>query len=137
MLPKPSDIKPYEDETLERIQFEHLYIAMIILEAGIIISMLVFLGEMAWFARRLKKTGIEEAMTENNNMAEDNYNTNEDDYTMDEKKYAAWKRWCKYFCVVLIAALPFCIAALSYHIHILIQAEQELTTTSTEDNKKF
>ena len=86
MLVKPNDIKPYEDETLERIQFEHLYIAMIILEAGIIISMLVFLGEMAWFARRLKKTGIEEAMTENIDMAEDNNNANEDDYTMDEKK---------------------------------------------------
>ena len=118
MLPKPSDIKPYEDETLERIQFEHLYIAMIILEAGIIISMLVFLGEMVWFARRLKKTGIEEAVTENNDMAEDNNNANEDDDTMDEKKYAAWKRWCKYFCVVLIAVLPFLISALCYHLNI-------------------
>ena len=62
--------------------------------------MLVFLGEMVWFARKLKKT-------ENNDMAEDNNNANEDDYTMDEKKYAAWKRWCKYFCVFLISALPF------------------------------
>ena len=128
MLPKPSDIKPYEDETLERIQFEHLMIALIILEAEIIISILVFLG-----ARRLKKTGIEEAVTENIDMADGDDKCNEDDYTMDEKKYAAWKRWCKYFCIVLIAALPFCITALSYHIHILIQAEQEVTTTSPED----
>ena len=133
MLVKPYNKKPYEDETLERIQFEHLYIALIILEAGIIISMLVFLGEMAWFARRLKKTGIEEAMTENNDMAEVNDNPEEDDYTMDENKYAAWKRWCKYFCVFLISALPFLIAAVSYHINILIQAEQELTSTSPED----
>ena len=95
--------------------------------------MLVFLGEMVWFARRLKKTGIEEAVTENIDMVEDNNNTNEDDYTMDEKKYAAWKRWCKYFCVFLISALPFLIAALSYHIHMLIQAEQEVTTTSLEE----
>ena len=133
MLEKPNDKKPYEDETLERIQFEHLMIALIILEAGIIISMLVFLGEMVWFARRLKKTGIEEAITENNDMAEDNDNTNVDDYTMDEKKYAAWRRWCKIFCVILIFALPFLIAACSYHINILIQAEQELTNTSPED----
>ena len=133
MLPKPSDIKPYEDETLERIQFEHLYIALIILEAGIIISMLVFLGEMAWFARKFKKTGIEEAVTENIDMVEDNNNTNEDDYTMDEKKYAAWKRWCKYFCVFLISALPFLIAAVTYHINMLIQAEQKVANTSPED----
>ena len=133
MLGKPNDKKPYEDETLERIQFEHLIIALIILEVGIIISMLVFLGEMVWFARKLKKTGIEEGVTENIDMVEDNNNADEDDYTMDEKKYAAWKRWCKYFCVFLISALPFCIAALSYHIHILIQAEQEVTTTSPED----
>ena len=32
MLYKPNDKKPYEDETLERIQFEHLIIALIILE---------------------------------------------------------------------------------------------------------
>ena len=99
-------------------------------------SMLVFLGEMAWFARRLKKTGIEEVMTENNDMADDNDNVNDDandDYTMDEQKYAAWMRWCKYFCVFFISALPFLIAAVSYHINILIQAEQEVTYTSPED----
>ena len=86
---------------------------------------------MVWFARGLKKKGIEEAMTEN--MSDNNDNANADDFTMDEKKYVAWKRRCKYFCAFLISALPFLIAAVSYHIHILIKAEQELTTTSPED----
>ena len=136
MLEKPDDKRPYEDETLERIQFEHLMIALIILEIGIIISMLVFLGEVVSFVRRLKKTGTEEAMTENNDTADDNGNANDDEndyYTMDEKKYEVWMRGSKYFCVFLFFALPSLITAVSYHINILIKAEQELTTNSLED----
>ena len=126
MLPKPNDKKPYEDETLEKIQFEHLIIAVIILEVGTIISILVFLGEMAWFARRLKKIGMEEAMPNNIEMTDNDDNAMDDDddiYTMDEQKYAAWKKGCRFSIVFCISVLLFLISVLIFHITLLINAK--------------
>ena len=131
MLPKPNDVTPYEDETLEKIQFEHLMIALIILEVGTIISIFVFWGEMVYFARRLKKTGIEEAMPDDNDieMSNDNDNVTEG-FFMDEKKYATWKRQCKIFFGFCIFILVGLVSGLLFQIFLLIKKEQELTTTT-------
>ena len=126
MIPKPNDNKPYEDETLERIQFEHLMIALIILEVGTIISIFVFLGEMVCFARKLRKTGTIEALTDDNDMADNNDNSiddDNDDNTMDEKKYAAWKQGFRFSIGFCVSALLFLIPVLIFHISLLINAK--------------
>ena len=81
---------------------------------------------MIWFNRRLKKTGTDDAIVNNNAMTEDINNTMDDDndyHTMDEKSYAAWKRGFKFSCVFFLSALLFLVPVFIFTIIIFIKAE--------------